>query len=99
MVLKVGKFIACCESWFVGGAGMFASLRWGMLFVGVVEDRILLVEVCEFGLRGVCSCMVGSIAKDICGTWVGILGAGCSFGKKVGLRMMIVWVGSSGKYG
>jgi hypothetical protein len=80
-------------------AGMFASLRWGMLFVGVAEDRRLLVEVCVFGLRGECSCMVGSIAKAICGSWVGILGDGCSFGKKVGLRLMIVRVGSSGKYG
>jgi hypothetical protein len=48
-----------------------------------------------FGLHVVCSCMAGSVARDICGSWVGILGDGCSFGAKVDSRIMIVKVGSS----
>jgi hypothetical protein len=40
--------------------------------------------------------MAGSIVGDIYGTWVGILGDGCSFGMKVGSRMMIVKVDASG---
>jgi hypothetical protein len=49
-----------------------------------------------FGLPTTCSCMAGSIVGDIYGTWVGILGDGCSFGMKVGSRMMIVKVDASG---
>jgi hypothetical protein len=49
-----------------------------------------------FGLHAACSCMASSIARDICGSWVGILGDGCSFGMKVGSRMMIVKVDASG---
>jgi hypothetical protein len=48
-----------------------------------------------FGLDVTCSCIAGSIARDICGSWVGILGNGCSFGMKVDSRMMIANVGSS----
>jgi hypothetical protein len=96
LLVEVVVVVGCLVLFSVG---MFVSLQWGMLSVGVAEDRILLVEVCVFGLHGGCSCMVGSIANDIYGSWVGILGDGCSFGKKVGLRLMIVRVGSSGKYG
>jgi hypothetical protein len=55
----------------------------------------LLAVVYEFGLHVVCSCVAGSVARDICGSWVGILGDGCSFGAKVDSRIMIVKVGSS----
>jgi hypothetical protein len=48
-----------------------------------------------FGLLVAYSCMTDSIARDICGSWVGILGDGCSFGTKVGSRMMIVKVDAS----
>jgi hypothetical protein len=56
----------------------------------------LLAVVYGFGLHAACSCMASSIARDICGSWVGILGDGCSFGMKVGSRMMIVKVDASG---
>jgi hypothetical protein len=49
-----------------------------------------------FGLPVACSCMAGSIARDICGSWVGILCDGGSFGTTVGSRMMIVKVDASG---
>jgi hypothetical protein len=49
-----------------------------------------------FGLPTACSCMAGSIARDIYDTWVGILDYDCSFGTKVGSRMMTVKVDSSG---
>jgi hypothetical protein len=45
-----------------------------------------------FGLHAACSCM----ARDICGSWDGILGDGCRFDTKVGLRMMITKVDASG---
>jgi hypothetical protein len=48
-----------------------------------------------FDLHVACSCMADSIARDICGSLVGILGNGCSFGMKVDSRMMIAKVGSS----
>jgi hypothetical protein len=53
--------------------GMFVSLRWGTLFVKVSKDRLLVVMY-GFGLYVVCSCMPSSTAKDICYSWVGILG-------------------------
>jgi hypothetical protein len=49
-----------------------------------------------FRLPATCSCIAGSIARDIYGSWVAILGNGCSFGTKVGSRMMIVKVDASG---
>jgi hypothetical protein len=55
----------------------------------------LLAVVYGFGLLVAYSCMTDSIARDICGSWVGILGDGCSFGTKVGSRMMIVKVDAS----
>jgi hypothetical protein len=56
--------------------GMFVSLRSGTLFVKVPKDKWLLVVMYGFGLYVVCSCMPGSTMKDICGSWVGILGKG-----------------------
>jgi hypothetical protein len=47
-----------------------------------------------FGLHVPCSCIAGSIARDICSSWVDIMGDGCSFGTKVDLRMIIAKVGS-----
>jgi hypothetical protein len=40
--------------------------------------------------------MVGNVAKDICGGWIGILGEGCGGGTKAGLRMKIAMVDSNG---
>jgi hypothetical protein len=48
-----------------------------------------------FGLHVACRYMVGSVARDICVSWVGILDDGCSFGMKVDSRMMIAKVGSN----
>jgi hypothetical protein len=56
----------------------------------------LLAVVYGFCLPATCSCIAGSIARDIYGSWVAILGNGCSFGTKVGSRMMIVKVDASG---
>jgi hypothetical protein len=47
------------------------------------------------GLHVTCSCMAGGIAKGISGSLIGILGEGCSFGMKVGLRMMTTIVGDN----
>jgi hypothetical protein len=55
----------------------------------------LLTMVYGFDLLVVCSCIAGSIARDIYGSWVGILSNGCSFGRKVDSMMMIAKVGSS----
>jgi hypothetical protein len=66
-----------------------------MLFVKVLEGRRLLVEVYDLGLHVACSCMVGNIVKGIFGSLIGNLGKGCSFGRMVGLRMMIAIVGAS----
>jgi hypothetical protein len=55
---------------------MFVSLWWGTLLVNVSDDGSLLVLIYGFGLYVVCSCMAGSTAKDICGSWVCILGEG-----------------------
>jgi hypothetical protein len=55
----------------------------------------LLAMVYGFGLHVACSCMAASIARDIYGSWVGILGDGCCFGMKVDSRIMIAKVGSS----
>jgi hypothetical protein len=52
--------------------------------------------VYRFGLHAACSCMAGSIVRDICGSWVGILGDDCSFSLKVGSGMMITKVDASG---
>jgi hypothetical protein len=49
----------------------------------------LLVVVYGFGLPAACSCMAGSIVRDIYGSWVSILDDGCSFSTKIGSRMMI----------
>jgi hypothetical protein len=40
--------------------------------------------------------MTGSMAKDICDSWVGIRNEYCGVGTKVGLMMMIVILDSSG---
>jgi hypothetical protein len=48
-----------------------------------------------FDLLVVCSCIAGSIARDIYGSWVGILSNGCIFGRKVDSMMMIAKVGYS----
>jgi hypothetical protein len=42
-----------------------------------------MVVLYGIGLDVVCSCMANSIAWNICGSWVGILGNGCGFGTKV----------------
>jgi hypothetical protein len=76
-------------------AVLFERLRYGMLFVKVLEDRRLLVGVYDLGLHVACSCMVGNIAKGIFGILIGNLGEGYGFGRMVGLRMMIAMVGAS----
>jgi hypothetical protein len=78
--------------------GMFVNLQLGMLFAMVAGDRLLLAVVYGFGLDAACSCMAGSIARDIYGRWVGILDNGCSFGMKLCSRMMIVKVDASGMF-
>jgi hypothetical protein len=46
-----------------------------------------------------CSCKAGSMAKDICDSWVGIRNGCCGVGMKVGLRMMITMLDVSGMCG
>jgi hypothetical protein len=43
--------------------------------------------------------MVGSMAKDICDSWVGIQNGSCGVGTKVGWRMMIAMLDASGMCG
>jgi hypothetical protein len=93
MILGLGVEVDCLAPFLVG---MFVSLQLVMLFAKVPEDSWLLAMVYGFGLHVACSCIVGSIVRDIYGTWVGILGNGCSFGTRVGSWMMIAKVNASG---
>jgi hypothetical protein len=36
-----------------------------------------------------CSCMVGNMSKDICGSWAGTQNGCCGAGTEVGLREII----------
>jgi hypothetical protein len=69
---------------------------FGSIFGWVVCELVVGYVICRGGggqviagcggLPVPCSCMVGSVTRDICGNWVGILGDGCSFGTKVDSR-------------
>jgi hypothetical protein len=45
------------------------------------------------------SCVAGNMAKDICGSLVGIRNDCCGVGMKAGLRMMIAMVDANGMCG
>jgi hypothetical protein len=46
-----------------------------------------------------CNYMAGSMAKDICGNWIGIQNKCWGVDMKVGVRMMIAMLGASKMYG
>jgi hypothetical protein len=58
-----------------------------------------LAGLCGFDLYVGCNCMAGSMAKDICDSWVDIRNECCGVGMKVGLRMMIAMLDDSGMCG